>query len=65
MTAPDFAHAWRVVCPDGTTGEVFIDERNAGDLARQQAALCDRIHDDARCVGRHRVERATWVEVPR
>jgi hypothetical protein len=63
MSAPDFAHAWRVVCPNGTTNEVYIDDRDAERQARTEAEWCDRMHTD--CVGPHRVESATWSEVTR
>lgn len=57
----------RVLCPDGLVAEIITSENEETALrwARFYAANYDDQHDAARCDGPHRVERATWTEVPR
>lgn len=54
MTDPEY----RVVCPDG----VIVEEHLSLDEALVQAATSDQVHDGARCIGPHRVERCLGWE---
>lgn len=61
----------RVLCPDGAVTEEFTGDPGQESAvalehwARLAAANADDMHDGARCVGPHRIERATWTEVER
>lgn len=57
----------RVLCPDGATAEDFTDndEERVLRWAHLAAANADDMHDGARCIGPHRIVRATWTEVER
>lgn len=52
---------YRVVCPDGIEAERLTGP-DAEHWARLAAASSDVMHDGARCIGPHRVERSLGWE---